>query len=95
MASRTEKWRQFTVRFPIKVWTDLVRTTQAEQGTSMKDVVVTAVAAELARQRRASVLSQIATQRARIEERWGIAEDSVPYIRALRDGHRDGGERRE
>jgi hypothetical protein len=95
MASRTEKYRQLTVRFPIKVWADLVRTARAEQGISMNDVVVTAVAAELDRQRRASLLSQIATERTRIEERWGVAEDSVPYIRALRDGHRDGGDRPE
>ena len=95
MASRTEKYRQLTVRFPVNVWVDLVRTAQAEEGVSLNDVVVSAVTAELDRQRRASLLSQIETQRARIEARWGVAEDSVPHIRALRDGHRDGGDQPE
>jgi|GEM_PF-5222867 len=54
----------------------------------MNDLIVTTVASELARRRRAGLLARLAAQRADIVRTKGAAEDSTPYIRRLREGGR-------
>ncbi len=89
MAKGGQEYRQLTVRFPTSVWADLSQSVQDEGGASMNEVVVRAVRTELERRRRARLLERIERQRVEIAGRWGAAEDSVPYIRALREGQRD------
>ena len=57
----------------------------------MNDVIVDMVSAEAARRRRRRVLRELTAQRAEITARAGVAEDSTPYIRSLREGRRSGG----
>jgi hypothetical protein len=80
-----EPLQQVTLRLPAELWAEVVAIAAGEPGRSRHDVIVELIAAEVRRRRRSQVLESLAAHRRDM----GPQEDSTPFIRALRDGHRE------
>lgn len=73
-----------TIRFPAGV---LRRAREVkEQGESINEFVVEAVEKEIARREGLAAIVEVRGIRERVRARYGVHPDSVPLIRALREG---------
>ncbi len=78
----TEAAKQTTIRFPERVWEEVVQYMRETTSPSLNDAVVELVEAELRRRKREKLLARLAEHRAA----HGETEDSTAYIRSLREG---------
>lgn len=81
-----EPVKQVTVRLPHALWEGIAEMAKERNGPSLNDMIVELIEAELRRRERERLLYALADQRSRLERRYGVMEDSTPYIRSLREG---------